>query len=89
MQVVPAPILTTKLVIGEQTKPRASPIGSSATDWLSGFFAPRKQQQLPETVAGVWYEAFNEKTFQARMEEQGRVIEADTAGNGGGSSYYR
>ena len=94
MEVIPAPVLSTRLVIGGSNLPQASPSSAlrvTAADWLSGFFVPRKQQQLPGSTPtkGMHYEAFNEKTFQARMEEQGRAIEADEKGNGEGSSYYR
>ena len=91
MQIVPAPDLTTRLVIGQQ--PRASPstIGATASDWLSGFFAPRKQQQQqqPSPASKLRYEAFNEKTFQAHFEEQGRMMEADAARGDDAGSYYR
>ena len=102
MPVVPAPTLTTRLIFGQPAPPHPSPVaamGASASDWLSGFFAPRRQQlqqqQQGRSLGGtpplspLRYEAFNEKSFQARMEEQGRVMEAVAAHGDEAGSYYR
>ncbi len=118
MTVMPAPRLTTPLIINGvvvSSSNTATPVQQprpTATDWLSGLFSGLKQ--LPRTPTsdqrtaaeppsssassrglspmhrGAGYEAFNEKAFQAHLEEQGKAMEAREA-NGGkaGDSYYR
>lgn len=81
---------------GPSTQSAPGPVSKpfAPQDWLSSLFSSSKRsQQAPQHGGGggavAYARAFNEKSFQAQLEEQGREMEASAADGDVSGSYYR
>ena len=81
---------------GPSTQSTPGPVSKpfAPQDWLSSLFSSSKRSQQAPQHGGsggavAYARAFNEKSFQAQLEEQGREMEASAADGDVSGSYYR